>query len=53
MASDHLRRPHTWGFDAECPACRERCHCPDTFEPPCVYCRLNDVETRTDREIRR
>lgn len=42
MTSDHLRRPHEWGRDADCPACRERCYCDphlgDAGE--CVHCRL-------------
>lgn len=52
MASDHLRRPHTRGTDAECPRCREKCHC--EYRDPgrsCVRCRLTEVEIRTGREI--
>lgn len=50
MRSDHLRRPHDRGRDAECPRCRETCHC-EVTDTPCVHCRLTDIEIRTGREI--
>lgn len=47
MASDHLRTGshagHTHGTDAECPGCRETCHCENLPRYPgraCVHCRL-------------
>lgn len=54
MASDHLRRRHDRGTDAECPRCRETCHCDQVPEGAlCVYCKLTRVEIATGREIER
>lgn len=44
MASDHVRRPHPWGYDADCPGCRETCNCGELVRKgilrECVHCRL-------------
>jgi hypothetical protein len=53
MPSDHLVRRHDRGTDAECPRCRETCHCEQL--PPgksCVHCKLSEIEIRTGREIK-